>query len=155
MEIRRVDPYRIAVLSDRSEISAHAILIAPGMLVRDLVGSGVYYGAALSEAAIYRGKHVYVVGGANSAGQGAMFFSRYAKQVTVVVRGAGLKASMSRYLIDRIKDAKNVEVLYNVAVASVRGQAEAARFEAKLEQHSGNLPRSVVELAKDWRTDLR
>ena len=130
VEIRRVDPYRIAVLSDGSEISAHAILIAPGMLVRelgapgvaDLVGSGVYYGAALSEAAIYRGKHVYVVGGANSAGQGAMFFSRYAKQVTIVVRGPGLKASMSRYLIDRIKDATNVEVLSNTLIASVHGQ---------------------------------
>ena len=128
--IRRVDPYRIAVLSDGSEISAHAILIASGMLVRelgapgvaDLVGSGVYYGAALSEAAIYRGKHVYVVGGANSAGQGAMFFSRYAKQVSIIVRGAGLNASMSRYLIDRIKDAKKVEVLFDTVVASVHGQ---------------------------------
>ena len=128
--IRRVDPYRIAVLSDGSEISAHAILIASGMLVRELeapgvaelVGSGVYYGAALSEAAIYRGKHVYVVGGANSAGQGAMFFSRYAKQVSIIVRGAGLNASMSRYLIDRIKDAKNVEVLFDTVVASVHGQ---------------------------------
>ena len=128
--IRRVDPYRIAVLSDGSEISAHAILIASGMLVRelgapgvaDLVGSGVYYGAALSEAAIYRGKHVYVVGGANSAGQGAMFFSRHAKQVTIIVRGSGLNASMSRYLIDRIKDAKNVEVLSDTIVASVHGQ---------------------------------
>jgi thioredoxin reductase (NADPH) len=130
VEIRRVDPYRIAVLSDGSEISTHAILIASGMLVReldapgvaDLVGSGVYYGAALSEAAMYRGKHVFVVGGANSAGQGAMFFSRYAKQVTIVVRGPGLKASMSHYLIDRIKDAKNLEVLSNTIVASVRGQ---------------------------------
>ena len=128
--IRWVDPYRIAVLSDGSEISAHAILIASGMLVRELeapgvaelVGSGVYYGAALSEAAIYRGKHVYVVGGANSAGQGAMFFSRYAKQVSIIVRGAGLNASMSRYLIDRIKDAKNVEVLFDTVVASVHGQ---------------------------------
>jgi thioredoxin reductase (NADPH) len=130
VEIRRNDPYRIAVLSDGSEISAYAILIASGMKVRqldvpgvaDLVGAGVYYGAALSEAAMYRGKHVYVVGGANSAGQGAMFFSRHAKQVTMLVRGSGLAASMSRYLIDRIEDAKNVDVLFNTVVASVRGQ---------------------------------
>ena len=118
------------MLSDGSEISAYAILIASGMQVRqleapgvaDLVGAGVYYGAALSEAAMYRGKHVYVVGGANSAGQGAMFFSRYAKQVTVLVRGPSLAASMSRYLIDRIEDAKNVDVLSNTVVASVHGQ---------------------------------
>jgi thioredoxin reductase (NADPH) len=136
VEIRRVDPYRIAVLSDGSEIPAHTILIASGMLVRelaapgvaDLVGSGVYYGAALSEAAMYRGKHIYVVGGANSAGQGAMFFSRHAKQVTVVVRGAGLNASMSRYLIDRIKDAKNVEVLSDTVIASVHGQGRLERI---------------------------
>src|SRR2546421_9948158 len=93
---------------------------APG--IADLIGSGVYYGAALSEAAIYRDKHVYVVGGANSAGQGAMFFARYAKQVTVIVRGAGLNASMSRYLIARINDAKNVDVVCNTVVAAVHGQ---------------------------------
>ena len=130
VEIRRRDPYRIAVLADGSEISAYAILIASGMQVRrfeapgvaDLVGAGVYYGAALSEASLYRGKHVYVVGGANSAGQGAMFFSRHARQVTMLLRGPSLAASMSRYLIDRIEDTKNIEVLLNTQVAGVRGQ---------------------------------
>src|SRR5262249_47044983 len=124
VEIRRRDPYRIAVLSDGSELSAYAILIASGMQVRrldapgvaDLVGAGVYYGAALSEAAQYRGRHIYVIGGANSAGQGAMFFSRHAQQVTMLVRGSNLAASMSRYLVDRIQDAKNVDVLYNSVV---------------------------------------
>jgi thioredoxin reductase (NADPH) len=127
--IRRADPYRVVVLSDGSEVSAYAVLIASGMRVRqldapgvgDLVGAGVYYGGALSEAAMYRGKHVYVVGGANSAGQGAMFFSRYAKQVTLVVRGPNLEASMSKYLVDRIKDTKNVQVLHNTSVSAVRG----------------------------------
>jgi thioredoxin reductase (NADPH) len=130
VQIRRQDPYRIAVLADGSEISAYAILIASGMQVRqleapgvaDLVGTGVYYGAALSEAAMYRGKHVYVVGGANSAGQGAMFFSRYAKQVTMLIRGPSLAAAMSRYLIDRIADAKNVTVMFKTAVGSVCGK---------------------------------
>jgi thioredoxin reductase (NADPH) len=130
VEIRRRDPYRIAVLADGSEIPAYAILIASGMQVRQLdvpgistlVGAGVYYGAALSEAAAYRGKHVLVVGGANSAGQGAMFFSRHAKQVTMIVRGAGLAASMSRYLIDRIEDAKNVDVIGNTVVSAVGGE---------------------------------
>jgi thioredoxin reductase (NADPH) len=118
------------VLSDGSEISAHAIVIASGMQVRyldapgvaDLIGAGVYYGAALSEASMYSGKHVYVVGGANSAGQGAMFFSRRAKQVTMLVRGPSLAGSMSQYLIDRIQDTKNVEILYNAVVASARGR---------------------------------
>jgi len=130
VELRRRDPYRIAVLADGSEVSAHAILIATGMQVRyldapgvaDLTGAGVYYGAALSEASLYSRKHVYVVGGANSAGQGAMFFSRHARQVTMLVRGPSLAASMSRYLIDRIEDTKNVDVLCNTVVASARGQ---------------------------------
>ena len=129
VEIRRRDPYRVVVLSDGSEISAYAVLIASGMQVRrldvpgvaELLGAGVYYGAALSEAALYRGKHICVVGGANSAGQGAMFFSRHARKVTVIVRGPGLAASMSRYLIDRIEDAPNVEVLANTTIASVYG----------------------------------
>jgi thioredoxin reductase (NADPH) len=95
-------------------------LEAPGIAER--IGAGVYYGAALSEAALYRDKHVCVVGGANSAGQGAMFFSRYARKVTLIVRGSSLEPSMSRYLIDRIKDAGNVEVLFNSTVASVSGE---------------------------------
>jgi len=136
VEIRRRDPYRVAVLADGSEISAYAIVIASGMRVRqldapgvaDLVGAGVYYGAALSEAAMYRGKHVYVVGGANSAGQGAMFFSRYARQVTMLVRGPSLAASMSRYLIDRIEDAKNVDVLHNTVIGSACGQGRLERL---------------------------
>lgn len=130
VEVRRRDPYRVAVLSDGSEISAYAVLIAAGMEVRRLevsgvaerLGAGVYYGAALSEAAMYRGKHVFVIGGANSAGQGALFFSRYARQVTILVRGSGLAASMSHYLIDRIQDAVNVDVICNTVVASVHGE---------------------------------
>ena len=136
VEIRRNDPYRTAVLADGSEIPAYAILVAPGMQVRqldapgvaDLVGAGVYYGAALSEASLYRGRHVWVIGGANSAGQGALFFARYASQVTMVVRGPSLAASMSRYLIDRIADARNVDVLYNTTVVSVSGSGHLERI---------------------------
>jgi len=136
VEIRRNDPYRTVVLSDGSEISAYAVLIASGMRVRHLdapgvaerAGAGIYYGGALSEAALYRGRHVYVAGGANSAGQGAMFFSRYAKQVTMVVRGANLETSMSRYLIDRIRDTKNVDVLFNTRVASAAGNGKLEKL---------------------------
>jgi len=129
VQIRREDPYRKVVLSDGSELAAYAVLIAPGMEVRrletegvnELLGAGVYYGAALTEAATYRGQDVCIVGGANSAGQGALFFSRHARKVTVLVRGPDLAAGMSRYLVDRLAETPNVEVLVHTAVAGVRG----------------------------------
>jgi thioredoxin reductase (NADPH) len=129
VSISRNDPYRTVTLSDGSELSCYAVLIASGMEVRQLeipgvepfVGAGVYYGAALTEAATYRGKDVYIVGGANSAGQGAMFFSRYARQVTMLLRGPTLSAGMSQYLVDRITDTANVAVLTNSRVVGVRG----------------------------------
>jgi thioredoxin reductase (NADPH) len=129
VEIRRHDPYRIVVLADATELPTHAVVVASGMEVRRLdapgiaefEGAGVYYGTALSEAAMYRNKRVFIVGGANSAGQGAMFISRYAQQVTMLVRGPDLTASMSRYLIDRIRDTRNVQVLAQSAVQSVGG----------------------------------
>jgi thioredoxin reductase (NADPH) len=129
VEIKREDPYRKVILSDGSELTGYAVLIAPGMEVRrleaagceSLFGAGVYYGAALTEAATYRGQDVIVVGGANSAGQGAMFFSLSARKVTMLVRGPDLSAVMSQYLVDRIAETPNVEVLTNTSVASVRG----------------------------------
>jgi thioredoxin reductase (NADPH) len=129
VEIRREDPYRKVILADGSELTGYAILIAPGMEVRrleadgldDFLGAGVYYGAALTEAATYRGCDVLVVGGANSAGQGAMFFSRHARKVTMLLRGPDLSASMSRYLVDRIHETPNVEVMANKRVTAVRG----------------------------------
>jgi thioredoxin reductase (NADPH) len=129
VEIRREDPYRKVLLSDGSELAAYALLIAPGMEVRrlpaegiePLLGAGVYYGAALSEAATYRGADVIVVGGANSAGQGAMFFSRYARKVTMLIRGPAITAGMSSYLVDRIHDTPNIEVLVNTSVVAGHG----------------------------------
>jgi thioredoxin reductase (NADPH) len=129
VEIRREDPYRKVVLSDGSELTGYAILITPGMEVRrlpadgiePLLGSGVYYGSSLTEAVAYRGRDVIVVGGANSAGQGAMFFSKTARKVTILVRGPDLSAVMSSYLVERIRETPNVEVLVNTSVASARG----------------------------------
>jgi thioredoxin reductase (NADPH) len=129
VEIRREDPYRKVILSDGSELTGYALLIAPGMEVRrlaadgiePLLGAGVYYGAALSEAATYRGRDVIVVGGANSAGQGAIFFSRYAHKVTMLVRGPALAAGMSSYLVDRIRETPNVEAMVNTSVVGARG----------------------------------
>jgi thioredoxin reductase (NADPH) len=129
VELRREDPYRKVILSDGSELSGYAVLVAPGMEVRrleadgldDLVGVSAYYGAALTEAATYRGQDVLIVGGANSAGQGAMFFSRHARKVTILVRGPDLAAGMSRYLVDRIGETSNVEVLVNTRVTGAHG----------------------------------
>ena len=129
VSIRREDPYRILRLSDDSEVSCYTVVLATGMAVRKLeapgldvlVGCGVYYGAAMTEAALYRDRDVFVIGGANSAGQGAMFFSRYARKVSIVVRGGSLSAGMSQYLVDRIHETANVDVVPFTRVASVRG----------------------------------
>ncbi len=127
--IRVEDPYRILTLSDGSELSCHALLLATGMAVRrldvpgidDFTGAGVFYGAALSEASACRGEHIFVVGGANSAGQATMLFSRYASKVTMIVRRDSLRATMSSYLLDRIEATENVEVLTGAQVVEARG----------------------------------
>ncbi len=129
INIRVEDPYRYVQLSDGSELSGRAVLISTGVDVRrlevpgveQLTGAGVYYGAALFEAAFYRGQDVVVVGGANSAGQGAMFFSRFARKVTMVVRGNSLEAGMSQYLVDQIADTQNIDVILNSEVIGVQG----------------------------------
>jgi thioredoxin reductase (NADPH) len=127
--IRREDPYRIVVLSDGTELSSYCVVITTGMSARVLdapgvsqfQGTGVYYGAAMSEAARYRGKDVCVVGGANSAGQGALFFARYASKVTMLIRADDLLPMMSQYLVDRIRAAGNIEVVPGVEVQEVTG----------------------------------
>jgi thioredoxin reductase (NADPH) len=127
--VRVEDPYRIVSLADGSELRSHAVLIATGVNVRrleirgiePLEGRSVYYGAAVSEAVHYQGRKVFVIGGANSAGQGAMFLSRFASEVTIVVRGESLSESMSRYLIDQIDGTKNVSVKFGTEVTGVAG----------------------------------
>jgi thioredoxin reductase (NADPH) len=129
VRVRRNDPYRVVELADGSELSCYAVVIASGMEVRLLevpglkerVGAGVYYGSALSEAVLYRDEDVFVVGAANSAGQGAIHFSRYARTVTVLMRGPDLRRSMSQYLVDRINETANIIVLPNTVVAGVGG----------------------------------
>jgi thioredoxin reductase (NADPH) len=127
--IRRDDPYRVVRLSNGTEISSYAVILAQGVSVRrlqapgveELTGRGVFYGAAMTEAATYRGRHVCVMGGANSAGQGALFFSRYASRVTMLVRSDSLHKNMSQYLIDRIEAAPNIEVETGLEVTEVAG----------------------------------
>lgn len=130
VRIRREDPYRVVVLADGTELTAYCVVITTGMAARvldvpgiaPLQGTGVFYGAAMSEAARFRGKDICIVGGANSAGQGALFFSRYARKVTMIVRADDLLPMMSQYLVDRIRAAPNMEVLTGVAVGSVQGE---------------------------------
>jgi thioredoxin reductase (NADPH) len=122
-------PYRLATLDDGSELACYALLLACGMQVRRLevpgvealTGAGVFYGAALTEAAACRGKDVLIVGGANSAGQAALSFARYASKVTMLVRGASLTEGMSMYLVDRITAAANIEVLAEAEVVAAQG----------------------------------
>jgi thioredoxin reductase (NADPH) len=130
VSLRREDPYRIVVLSDGTELTAYCVVIATGMSARmldvpglaPLQGVGVYYGAAMTEAARYRARDVCVVGGANSAGQGALFFSRYVRRVYMLVRASNLEATMSRYLLDRIETAPNIEVVCGVEIGAVQGE---------------------------------
>jgi thioredoxin reductase (NADPH) len=129
VSLRREDPYRIVRLGDGSEVSCYSVIVATGVSVRKLevpgveplAGIGVYYGAAMTEAAIYRDRDVCIVGGANSAGQGALFFSRYARRVTMLVRAGTLGKAMSRYLVGRIEATPNIEVLTGVEVVAARG----------------------------------
>ncbi|MFZ3211797.1 MAG: FAD-dependent oxidoreductase [Terriglobales bacterium] len=127
--IRIEGPYRIIKLADGSEISCHALMIASGVQWRRLdapgvdrlQGAGVYYGGGATEALSCKGEIVFVVGGANSAGQAAINFSKYAKRVVILVRGMSLASSMSRYLIDQIKDTPNIQLWTHASVAEVHG----------------------------------
>ncbi len=124
------DSYRFVRLANGAEVSCHALLIATGVQWRKLdvpgidrlTGAGVYYGAAMTEAISCQDEDVYVVGGANSAGQAAMFFSKYARRVVMLVRGESLAASMSQYLIEQIKQTPNIQVEYNMQVREVHGE---------------------------------
>jgi len=120
---------RVVHFADGSAVAAHAVILATGVSYRqleapgtpDLTGCGVYYGSALTEAASCQGHDVYIVGGANSAGQAAMYLSRGAKSVTLLVRGPSLAASMSYYLIQQINEAENISVRTGTVVEAAHG----------------------------------
>jgi thioredoxin reductase (NADPH) len=146
VRVRLEDPYRIVSLSDGTELSCHALLIATGVSVRQLnvpgiqalTGAGVYYGAAVTEAAYYKGEHVFIAGGANSAGQSALFFSRYARQVTMLVRSTSLAAGMSQYLVDQIEAIENIAVRLRTEVIAVAGEGRLATITIQ-DKDSGNI----------------
>jgi thioredoxin reductase (NADPH) len=139
--LRAEGPARIVTLTDGTEISGETVLLATGMSYNRLEvpgaaqfeGAGVYYGAAATEATQCVGNHIYLVGGANSAGQAAIYFARHAARVTLLVRGDSLAGSMSRYLIDEIERLPNVEVLLHSQVIELHGarslEAITVRFD--------------------------
>src|SRR6202051_1972221 len=129
-EVRTEGPYRIIKLADGSEFSCHALMIATGVQWRRLEapgidrlqGAGVYYGGGATEALSCEGETVYVVGGANSAGQAARNFARYAARVVILVRGGSLSSTMSQYLIDQIKETSNIQIWPHASVSEVHGE---------------------------------
>ncbi|HYL13370.1 MAG TPA: FAD-dependent oxidoreductase [Terriglobales bacterium] len=127
--VRTEGSYRIIKLADGNEISCHALLVATGVQWRrleapgvdKLQGAGVYYGGGATEALSCKDEIIYVVGGANSAGQAAMNFAKYAEKVVILVRGDGLAATMSQYLIDQIQQMPNIQIWSHASVAEVHG----------------------------------
>jgi thioredoxin reductase (NADPH) len=129
-------PYRIVRLDEGEEIAAHTVLLAMGVAWRtleapgchNLVGSGVYYGAASAEAGSFRDQDVYLLGGGNSAGQAALLLSRYARSVTMLALEESFDERMSRYLLDRIETAPNIEMRPCCTVESAAGERNLERI---------------------------
>jgi len=127
IEVR--DQYKILKMADGKEVSAKSLVITTGVSYRHLetegipkfTGAGVYYGAALTEAQACKSKDVFIVGGGNSAGQAAMYLSKYAKKVFILIRKDDLSSTMSSYLIDQIKSTENIEVLGQTEIESASG----------------------------------
>ena len=129
-------PQRVVTLAGGGELAGHTVLVATGVAYRrldapgiaELEGRGIYYGASVVEAEACRDQTVVVVGGANSAGQAAVYLSRQAKRVLVLVRGPSLEASMSHYLIEQIAAIENVEVRTRTQVAAASGSDHLERL---------------------------
>jgi thioredoxin reductase (NADPH) len=127
--VRMEGPYRIVKMADGNELSCHALMIATGVQWRRLEapgvdrlqGAGIYYGGGATEAMACKGEIVYVVGGANSAGQAAMHFAKYAERVIILVRGDSLASTMSQYLIDQIKETPNIQLWTHASVVEAHG----------------------------------
>ena len=137
IDIAVSDKYKIITLNDGVTINAKSVIIATGVEYRELeaeninqfTGAGVYYGAAMTEAHACDQKDVFIVGGGNSAGQGAMYLSKYARKVFIVIRKKDLSATMSQYLIDQIKSTPNIEVLGETVVTQAFGDARLEGIE--------------------------
>jgi thioredoxin reductase (NADPH) len=144
---------RVLHFEDGTTIAAHSVILATGVSYRrlsapglaELHGRGVYYGSAATEAPSCRDQDVYIVGGANSAGQAAMFFSRYARKVHLVIRGSNLDASMSRYLIEQIAAVSTIEVHPCTEIASAHGDEHLERLELRGVGPASGAPARTVD----------
>jgi thioredoxin reductase (NADPH) len=149
----RIDgQYRFVKLADDREVSSHCVLLAPGVEYRKLdipgadrlAGRGIYYGAALVEARACKDEEVYVVGGANSAGQAALHFARFAAKVTMLVRSQGLSATMSKYLIDEISRTSNIEVESQTQVLEALGEERLKALRLRSPSGEAEVPASSL-----------
>jgi thioredoxin reductase (NADPH) len=137
--LRREDPYRVVTLADGTQVSCHTLIIATGVSYRKLdvpgidplTGAGVYYGAALTEAMACRGDDVFLVGGANSAGQAALYFAQFARRVVMLVRADSLQKGMSQYLVDRIAQTSLIEVRLQSVVVGVHGESRLEAIDVR------------------------
>jgi len=161
---------RIVKLAVGTEIGCKVLLIATGVSYRKLnvpgverlQGCGVYYGSAMTEAMSSQGEDVFIVGGANSAGQAAMYFSKYARRVVMLVRGASLSTSMSQYLIDQIRKTPNIQVETNSQVVEVHGDGhlEALSIHCADSKETSRVPANLLaifigaEPNTDWLADI-
>ena len=131
VSVRTEGSYRIIKMADANELSCHALLVATGVQWRrleapgidKLQGAGVYYGGGATEAFSCKDEIIYVIGGANSAGQAAMNFAKYAERVVLLVRGEGLASTMSQYLIDQVQQTPNIQLWTHASVAEVHGES--------------------------------
>lgn len=147
-------PSRTVKLGDGSELICRAVLIATGVSYRQLhapgieqlTGAGVYYGAAMTEGKSVRGSDVYIIGGANSAGQAAMYFSRFAESVTMLVRGESVSSGMSQYLVDQIVATDNISVRTKAEVQKAEGSDRLERLVLALDggQITETVPASAL-----------
>ncbi|QNL20466.1 FAD-dependent oxidoreductase [Hyphobacterium sp. CCMP332] len=136
-EIRIEGQYKFLKLNDDKEIKSKSVIIATGVSYKklqvegldELTGLGVYYGAATTEANACKDQQVYIVGGGNSAGQGAMYLSKYAAKVHILIRKPDLSSSMSSYLIDQINETPNIEVIANSQISKAIGSENLEQLE--------------------------
>ena len=152
--VRLDGQYRLLQLADGEQLSCHALLVATGVQWRKLdvpgierlTGAGIYYGAAMTEAFNCKDEDVFVIGGANSAGQAAMYFSKYARRVVMLVRGSSLSASMSQYLIDQLKQTPNVQIEFNTNVVEAHGNdhLEAISIHCRTTTETNQVPANAL-----------
>jgi thioredoxin reductase (NADPH) len=153
-EIRPSGSEFVVELDGGTEIRARSVVLATGVAWRKLatpgidacVGRGVFYGASRGEAYSVRGKDIFLIGGGNSAGQAAMFFSRYARNVTILVRGSGLERTMSQYLIEQIRSVPNIAVETKTVLEAVDGDGRLERIVTRSSESGAEQKRAAHAL---------